>query len=43
MQNKPNFKNSQINLKLCKKMAYENICNWTLGENKPNQTQLPKG
>ena len=36
MQNKPNFRKSQINLKFCNKMTYENKSNWTLGENKPN-------
>jgi len=30
----------QMNLKFCNKMAYENISDWTLGENKPNQTQF---
>ena len=25
-----------MNLKFCKQMEYENISNWTLGENKPN-------
>ena len=39
-QNKPNFKDAQMNLKFCKKMPYENKDNWTLGENKPNQTQF---
>jgi len=29
----------KMNLKLCKKMTYENKTDWTLGENKPNQTQ----
>ncbi len=29
----------QMNLKLCKKMTYENNFNWTLGENKPKQSQ----
>jgi len=47
MQNKPNFRKSQMNLSVCMKIAYENKSNWTLGENKPNQTQfkpnLPKG
>jgi len=36
MQNKPNFQDCRINLKSCKKKAYENKSNWTLGENKPN-------
>ncbi len=36
MQNKPNFRKSQIYLSFCIKMTYENNSNWTLGENKPN-------
>jgi len=40
IQNKPNFQDTQMNLKFCEKMAYENKSNWTLGENKPNQTQF---
>jgi len=36
MQNKPNFRKSQMNLKFCKQMDYENISDWTIGENKPN-------
>ena len=36
MQNKPNFQDTQMNLKFCKKMTYENKHNWTLSENKPN-------
>jgi len=42
MQNKPNFQKSQMNLNLYNTTDYENKSNWTLGENKPNQTQLPK-
>jgi len=46
MQNKPNFRKSQMNVSIFSKMAYENKSNWTLGENKPNsnpiQTQSPK-
>jgi len=35
----------QMNLSILLKMTYENKHNWTLGENKPNQTQfyLPPG
>jgi len=29
-----------MNLKFCKKMTYENICNWTLGQNKPNSNPI---
>ncbi len=36
MQNKPNVRKSQMNLNFCKQMDYENKCDWTLGENKPN-------
>jgi len=42
MQNKPNVKYAQINVSIFSIMAYENIYNWTLGQNKPNQTQFPK-
>jgi len=40
MQNKPNFKDAQMNLKFCKKMTYEYKHNWTLGENKPNSNPI---
>ena len=40
MQNKPNLRKSQMNLKFCKQMDYENISDWTIGENKTNQTQF---
>jgi len=54
MQNKPNFQKSQMNVNPYNTTDYENIANWTLGENKPNsnpikaktkpkQTQFPKG
>jgi hypothetical protein len=44
MQNKPNFQKSQMNLKFCKQMDYENKRDWTLGENKPNSNPIsPKG
>ncbi len=43
MQNKPNFQKTQMDLKYCNIMAYENKRNWTLGENKPNQSQFKKG
>jgi len=36
MQNKPNLRKSQMNLKFCKQTAYENKSNWTIGQNKPN-------
>ena len=43
MQNKPNFQKSQMNLNIYAQKYYENKRNWTLGENKPNQSQFPKG
>ncbi len=45
MQNKPNFRKSQMNLKFCKQMDYENKRNWTIGKNKPNSNpiyEMPK-
>jgi hypothetical protein len=39
MQNKPNFQKSQMNVSIFLTKAYEYKSNWTLGENKPNQTQ----
>jgi len=40
MQNKPNFQKSQMNISNLSQMSYKNKSNWTLGENKPNQTQF---
>ena len=42
MQNKPNFQKSQMNVNPYNTTVYENNSNWTLGKNKPNQTQFPK-
>jgi len=42
MQNKPNLLAPQMNLKSLITVDYENKSNWTLGENKPNQTQFLK-
>ena len=39
MQNKPNFQKSQMNVNPYNTKNYENESKWTLGENKPNQTQ----
>ncbi len=39
MQNKPNFRKAKMNLNFYTTRAYENKYNWTLGENKPKQTQ----
>ncbi len=35
MQNKPNFRKSQMNVSICFTKDYENKSDWTLGENKP--------
>jgi len=40
MQNKPNVKDAQINVTLLDTKDYENICDWTLGENKPNSNPI---
>jgi len=40
MQNKPNFRKSQMNVSILTKMAYENKRDWTLGENKPNSNPI---
>ena len=40
MQNKPNFQKSQMNVSIFLQMAYENINDWTLGENKPNSNPI---
>ncbi len=40
MQNKPNFRKSQMNVSIFSKMAYEYKSNWTLGENKPNSNPI---
>jgi len=36
MQNKANFRKSQMNVSTVSTKDYENISDWTLGENKPN-------
>jgi hypothetical protein len=55
MQNKPNFRKSQMNVSFFYTKDYENISDWTPGESKPNSNpikacpersrmgQLPKG
>jgi len=40
MQNKPNFQKSQMNVIIFSTKAYENLSNWTLGENKPNSNPI---
>ena len=36
MQNKPNLLDAQMNVNIFSTKDYENISDWTLGENKPN-------
>jgi len=36
MQNKPNLPDTQMNVNPYIKTDYENISDWTLGQNKPN-------
>ena len=40
MQNKPNFRKSQMNVYPYNTSDYENIANWTLGQNKPNSNPI---
>ncbi len=40
MQNKPNFKRSQMNINSFMTGEYEKMDNWLLGKTKPKQTQL---
>ena len=40
MQNKANFRKSQMNVNTAITKDYENIANWTLGENKPNSKPI---
>jgi len=40
MQNKPNFRKSQMNVNIYLQAAYENKSNWTPGENKPNSNPI---
>jgi len=42
MQNKAKFRQAKMNVSNILTMNYENKTNWTLGENKPNQTQFRK-
>ncbi len=39
MQNKANFQKSQMNVSSILTIDYENISDWTIGKNKPNQSQ----
>jgi len=40
MQNKPNFQKSQMNVNSIITIDYENIIDWTLGQNKPNSNPI---
>ncbi len=40
MQNKANLPETQMNLTSLITVDYENIANWTLGENKPNSNPI---
>ncbi len=40
MQNKPNFRNAQMNVTSFYTVDYENKSNWKLGENKPNSKPI---
>jgi len=42
MQNKPNFQKNQMNVSIFTQMHYENLSDWTLGENKPNSNPISK-
>ncbi len=47
MQNEPNFPDALMNVTTILTRDYENISNWTLGENEPNSNpikpNLPEG
>ncbi len=40
MQNKPNFRKAQMSANAFSQMDYENISDWTLGQNKPNSNPI---
>ncbi len=40
MQNKPNFRKSQMNVKSYNTKDYENKRNWTIGQSKPNSNPI---
>jgi len=40
MQNKPNFLKAKMNVSIYYTEVYENISDWTLGENKPNSNPI---
>jgi len=40
MQNKPNLQDTQMNVSLDITKEYENISDWTIGQNKPNSNPI---
>ncbi len=40
MQNKPNFRKSQMNVSIYLQTDYENKHDWTIGQNKPNSNPI---
>ena len=40
MQNKPNFRKAQMSANAFSQMDYENISDWTIGQNKPNSNPI---
>jgi len=42
MQNEPNSRKAKMNVTSYITKDYENIADWTLGENEPKQSQFPK-
>jgi hypothetical protein len=40
MQNKANLWHGRMEINSCSKKNYENISDWTLGENKPNSNPI---
>ena len=40
MQNKPNFRKSQMNVNIYATKDYGNISDWTLGQSKPNSNPI---
>jgi len=40
MQNKPNFLDAQMNVSFILTTNYENISDWSLGQNKPNSNPI---
>jgi hypothetical protein len=40
MQNKPNFRKAKMDVNIYYTEGYENISDWTLGQNKPNSNPI---